>query len=52
MGCNCRKNSTKNLEYVYTSAKGEQTVWTSIYQAQAKQIREGGGGNITTREKK
>lgn len=51
MGCGCGKPST--VQYVYTpadSAKKTQ-VFTKEIQAKVAQIRDGGGGTITTRVK-
>lgn len=47
MGCACNKGK-KNVVYIYTSPKGQQTSYTSETQAKAARIRNG-GGSITER---
>jgi hypothetical protein len=40
LGCNCNGGATSQTKYVYTSATGQQTVYTAEVQAQAAKIRE------------
>ena len=40
MGCNCGGSKTSQAQYIYTSATGQQTTYTSEVQAQAAVIRE------------
>lgn len=43
MGCGCGKTNTPKYDYVFTGPDGRTKTYTSEIQAQAAQVRAGGG---------
>lgn len=48
MACACNGNKNETQQYVFTDGKGVQKTYRTEIEAQAAQIRSGGGGNIRT----
>lgn len=46
MPCNCGKKAQQAKSFVYTSASGKTTTYSSEIEARAAQVRAGGGGTI------